>query len=259
MGRDVLPPGLHHHPVRMVGKGRESGHGRILFRNFFIDGHRGDPVFLARDDQDGAGDPGRIHFRGPPGIQEPETNRFNKLAELVYHQAVKGLIEATDRASFYTAADFDIRPPRDDHPFFFHFFKWEQTPQVLAAYGHTWQPFGGSGYLVTFALLALTVVLSFSLILLPLLWLRKPGVSGGTGVERLVFLTYYSLLGFGFLFIEIPLIQKTMLLLGHPTRAFTVVVSNQFSVTGLYRAPPLRLPPPYPPQAIISWPVQTAV
>jgi hypothetical protein len=37
-------------------------------------------------------------------------------------------------------------------------------------------------------------------------------------------LIYFSLLGLGFLLIEIPLIQHTILMLGNPTYAFTVVV-----------------------------------
>ena len=159
-----------------------------------------------------------------PDLYPEETNRFNKLAQPIYFQSVKALIGSPGREAFMKAADFDIRSPRDDHPFFFHFFKWEQTPQVLAAYGHTWQPFGGSGYLVTFALLALTLVLSTLLILLPLLRLRKPGLTAVSGRLLVVSLAYFSLLGFGFLFLEIPLIQETILLVGHPTQAFTVVV-----------------------------------
>ncbi len=44
---------------------------------------------------------------------------------------------------------------------------------------------------------------------------------------------YFSLLGIAFLFIEIPLIQRWILLLGHPTYAFTIVVATLLCFSGL--------------------------
>lgn len=46
-------------------------------------------------------------------------------------------------------------------------------------------------------------------------------------------LFYFSLLGIAFLFIEIPLIQRWILLLGKPTYAFTVVVATLLFFSGL--------------------------
>jgi hypothetical protein len=191
-----------------------------------------------------------------PGLHAEETNRFNKLVEPMYYQAVKALIERPVREAYLKASDFDIRPPRDDHPFFFHFFKWTQTPQVLAAYGHTWQPFGGSGYLVTFALLALTLVLSTFLILLPLVRLRRPGLIGIPVRVLVGSLAYFTLLGFGFLFLEIPLIQETILLVGHPTLAFTVVVGVILVCSSLGSA--LARYPGLPVEALLAGLVLTA-
>jgi hypothetical protein len=44
---------------------------------------------------------------------------------------------------------------------------------------------------------------------------------------------YFSALGFAFLFIEIPLIQQSILILGNPTYAFTVVVFAILSFSGV--------------------------
>jgi hypothetical protein len=115
-----------------------------------------------------------------PDIQPEEVNRFNRLPEPSYYQAVSALLSASDRDAFYRNYSFDIRPTDDNHPFFFHFFTWQQTPQVLSTLGRTWQPFGGSGYFLLLAMLTLVVVLSGGLILLPLV-LRMPALSTETG------------------------------------------------------------------------------
>ena len=142
------------------------------------------------------------------------------------YQALRERLASEDPRRFYAAYPFDIAPATDDHPFFFHFFKWRQTPQVLATLGRTWQPFGGSGYFLLFALLALVLFLSLILIVVPLL---LPGRSHltGEGARRLPrgrVVLYFGLLGLAFLFVEIPLIQRWILLVGHPSYAFAGVV-----------------------------------
>jgi hypothetical protein len=157
-----------------------------------------------------------------PDVRADEVNRFNRLPEPADYRAVQELVSAENRAAFYAAYPFDVAPATDNHPFFFHFFKWQQAPEVLATLGRTWQPFGGSGYFILWALLALVLVLSAILIVAPLAF-----GSGLTDVERPVrirALVYFAMLGAAFLFVEIPLIQRWILLLGHPTYAFTAVV-----------------------------------
>lgn len=172
-----------------------------------------------------------------PDIRPEETNRFNRLPEPSYYQAVSVLLSTSDRETFYRDYNFDIVPTDDNHPFFFHFFTWQQTPQILSTLGRTWQPFGGSGYFLLLAMLILVVVLSGGLILLPL-FLRTPALATETGSTPprrdtvLVFL-YFALLGIAFLFVEIPLIQRWILVLGHPIYAFTLVVAALLTFSGL--------------------------
>lgn len=160
-----------------------------------------------------------------PDIRQEETNRFNRLPQPDYHLAVKDLLAPEKRAAFYANYPFSIAPPTDDQPFFFHFFRWEQTPELLATLGKTWQPFGGSGYFVLLALLALVIILSLGLIFIPLFFTRS-NRADFTAENRILWrvLLYFTFLGLAFLFIEIPLIQRWILLLGHPIYAFTVVV-----------------------------------
>jgi hypothetical protein len=154
-----------------------------------------------------------------------EANRFNRLPRPPYYETVRDLLAAADRQAFYAGYPFAVAPPTDDHPFFFHFFTWAQTPAVLATIGRTWQPFGGSGYFVLFALLALALVLGGGLIVAPLRLARPASAQAAPvpPIRRRAFV-YFALLGVAFLFVEIPLIQRWILLLGHATYAFTAVV-----------------------------------
>ncbi len=159
-----------------------------------------------------------------PDVRAEETNRFNRLPRPADYEAAHGLFAATDRRAYYASYPFAVAPAADDRPFFFHFFRWGQTREVLASLGHTWQPFGGSGYLVLFALLGLVLLLSAGLIVLPLVIARGRGAGQGAGVSLWRLLIYFGGLGLAFLFVEIPLIQRYILLFGHATYAFSVVV-----------------------------------
>lgn len=174
------------------------------------------------------------------GVKPDEINRYSILTEPVYYQTFAGLLAAPNPADFYAGYPYAVAPPTDDHPFFFHFFKWSQTPQILQTLGKTWQPFGGSGYLVLLVLLALAAALSAGLILLPLLWRKQAGPeTGQNGAGRrwanstFAYLLYFALLGLGFLFVEIPLLQHFILYLGQPAYAFAVVTSAILVASGV--------------------------
>jgi hypothetical protein len=99
---------------------------------------------------------------------EAEENRFSIVPGDPYYHTFAELLATPDSAAFFAAYPYAVAPPTDDHPFFFHFFKWQQIPEILQSLGWSWQPFGGSGYLVLIVLLVLVIVLSAGLILLPL-------------------------------------------------------------------------------------------
>lgn len=167
-------------------------------------------------------------------IEAQEANRFNKLDEAVYYRRFSELLAAESRERYYDNYPYSIHPTTDDHPFFFHFFKWEQAPQILATFGRVWQPFGGSGYFVLIALLFLVSVFSIILIVIPLLINRNFSDHSLQQSEQhrttqiniplwRVFV-YFGSIGIAFLFLEIPLIQKCILSMGQPAYAFGLVV-----------------------------------
>lgn len=93
------------------------------------------------------------------------------------------------------------------------------------------------------ALLILVTVFSTILIILPILKIRTPTTTHVIG--NIYPFLYFSSLGIAYLFIEIPLIQRSILLLGHPTYAFTIVVLSLlfFSSLGSLLARKSLLPP----------------
>ena len=163
-----------------------------------------------------------------PDLDPTELNRFNQLPVDTYHELFTALL--TDPASAIAAYDFNLNPPTDNHPFFFHFFRWRQTPEVIATLGLTWQPFGGSGYLVLLALLGLMLALAVPLVIAPLVIIGR-GASQST--PSLPTLGYFACLGAGYLLVEIPLIQRLTLLLDRPALALTTVLFTMLLASGI--------------------------
>jgi hypothetical protein len=163
-----------------------------------------------------------------PDLRPEEVNRYNQLPEPTYYRLFQALLEhRSDTLENYA---FDIHPPTDLHPYFFHFFRWRQIPEVLATLGTTWQPFGGSGYLVIVALLALMVLIATPLILAPALNQHK-GPRHALGLWPA--LAYFGFLGAGYLLVEIPLIQRLTLLLDRPAWSLAAVLFSLLLGSGL--------------------------
>ncbi|HEX6033492.1 MAG TPA: hypothetical protein VFY83_03620, partial [Anaerolineales bacterium] len=167
-----------------------------------------------------------------PDVRAEETNQYNILPESKYYQSYVDLLNSKPREAFYRKYEYDVRPPTDDHPFFGHYFKWRQASQVIAAFGKAWQPFGGAGYFVIVALLLLAILLAAVLILLPVALSRRADRTS-TSLFSLSHLVYFGLLGFAFLFVEIPLLQQFILYLRGPAFAFTTVLFSLLFFSGL--------------------------
>ena len=182
-----------------------------------------------------------------PGIEATDLNRFNVLDGPVYHDLMAAIL--ADAQGVYEDYRFDIRPPTDDRPFFLHYFKWRQSPEILATLGLTWQPFGGSGYFVLVALLILVSLAAALFIIGPLLLRRCRNDSPSRSIVPYRFwrgrvLVYFGCLGLAFLFVEVPLAQRFILVLDQPVTALAVVLGALllFSGLGSLTVPRWRMP-----------------
>jgi len=158
-----------------------------------------------------------------PRITEDEVNIYAEFDEPSYYLAAREILSG-GRSDFLKTYDHDVRAVTDDKPFFFHFFKWRQVPELLRGLGKEWLPFGGSGYLFLLISMGAALVGAAVLLLVPAVGDRRRGGAG--------FLTYFGALGIGFIFVEISLMHRLVLLLDQPTYAFAVVLAALLGASG---------------------------
>jgi len=163
--------------------------------------------------------------------QEDDVNIYNKLEKPYFYNYYKEILEGSSgsREKFYSSYYFNIRPSTDDRPFFYDFFKFGQVPDIIRFFGKSTQPFSGGGYLILIAALIIAIILSILLIILPL---KTKRVNISIKRDRW-FLIYFFCLGFGYFFIEIPLIQKFILILGKPAYSFALVFFSLMLSAGI--------------------------
>lgn len=165
-----------------------------------------------------------------PGLSREETNRYSRIQEgPIYYDAFLSFWQHPSPRDFYRTWSAEVRPARDERPFFFQFFRWEQLPQVLQQVGQTVQPFGGAGFLVLPTLLLLSGLFSGLLLVLPAALARRRGPPRGRGSTLL----YFAALGLGFMAIEIPLLGRLTLFLGQPLYAASAVLFTLLLGSGL--------------------------
>lgn len=163
-----------------------------------------------------------------PDLEEAELNQHNTLPRDVYHEIFTALLE--DPSNTISEYEFNLTPPTDDRPYFFHFFRWRQTPEVVATFGRIWQPFGGSGYLVLLVLLALMILLALPFIVVPILISRRNKSRPQPDRASLI---YFGCLGTGYLLVEIPLIQNLTLLVDRAAISLAVVLFTLLLASGV--------------------------
>lgn len=142
---------------------------------------------------------------------------------------VEEFIKTKDKAKFIADFPRDISPTTDDKPYFFNFYKW-RNPFSAAPYIAEPSHVSQGNPLFILGQLALSTVLAVALIILPLLVFRRQGVRRDHFKS---FLVYFAGLGVGFIAIEIAMMQKLTLMLGHPLYSITVTLFTVLIFTGI--------------------------
>jgi hypothetical protein len=140
------------------------------------------------------------------------------------------LAQAVDPAEVWDGLTSDVAPTRDDSPFFFHTLRLRHLTDALQTDGE-WRK-TNLGTFVLVSLLALSVALSTALIFVPLLLVRGRLRSLDTR-STVAWLLYFACLGAGFIIVEVILVQKSILFLGHPVYALTVVLFSLLIFSGI--------------------------
>ena len=133
-------------------------------------------------------------------------------------------IRAGNPRQFIEAYPLDIRPTTDDRPFFFHTTRL--ADQFDVAFGRSMLFGNGLSALLTLFGISATLVVLF--VVGPLI---LGGERPGAGWAR--WLAYFGALGAGFMLLEVALLQRFVLLLGHPVYSLTVTLFSLLLGTGL--------------------------
>jgi hypothetical protein len=131
---------------------------------------------------------------------------------------------STDPQAFYAGYGIDVRPTTDDRPFFFHTTKIRD--QFQTAFGRSMLFGNGLSALMTLMMISSGFVVLFVV---------GPLVLAGSelrGTHWPRWLSYFGLLGAGFMLVEVSLLQRFVLLLGHPVYSLTVTLFSLLLGTG---------------------------
>jgi predicted membrane-bound spermidine synthase len=148
------------------------------------------------------------------------------------------LLLAPDRQAFYRDFPFDVAPTTDDRPFFFNTTRlghhW-MVARVMRLFGRdvaspelpgSW---GTGGLTAILILLGVSTALIVVFVLGPLALTSREALGQGWGRV----LAYFACLGCAFMLIEVALLQRFVLLLGHPVYSLTVTLFSLLVGTGL--------------------------
>ncbi|MCX6610035.1 MAG: hypothetical protein NTW74_04185 [Acidobacteria bacterium] len=155
-------------------------------------------------------------------VYYPSTTRITPFQQL---------LTTVDREAFFTNYQYNVTPVNDNRPFFFYTV---QPRDILNFLTVTSQE--SADYKINRAVPMLFGVLFVSVVATLVTLLLPPLVLG----QRLpqsrslrLFLLYFVCLGAGYIMIQVSLIQKFVLLLGHPTYALTVIIFSMLISSGL--------------------------
>jgi len=173
----------------------QSEADRLGFRVLYAPGVNGSAPIIAEDDQvDGA-----------------NTGDYARL------------IRTSDREKFFADFVTDVRPTTDDRPFYFHTTKLKNQFQV--AFGRSM--LFGNGLSALMTLMGISGALVVVFVVAPLAIVSGTLPRGWFG-----WLAYFGALGAGFMLIEVAVLQRFVLLLGHPVYSLTVTLFSLLLGTG---------------------------
>ncbi|MBV9404712.1 MAG: hypothetical protein JO211_05175, partial [Acidobacteriaceae bacterium] len=143
----------------------------------------------------------------------------------------RDLLLSRDPQHFFDTYPFDVRPVGDDRPFFFYTV---QARDLWHFYQHASKDTAdfkvNYALPVLFGVVASSIAATLLILCLPPLVLRHRLPRGKGSIRSLLFFLF---IGAGYILIQVALIQKFVLFLGHPTYALTVIIFSMLLSSGL--------------------------
>jgi len=165
-----------------------------------------------------------------PGISLDQVNKYSKLVQPYFYTGVQDLI-AGNKDQMISQYVYNIESTRDNSPYFFHFFRWDNFRYFFAQKDKGGVPLIEWSYLVVVMTLIQAVIFSLLLIGLPLLFVRRLREEiNSQGISSLAF---FCFIGFAFMFIEINFIQRMQMLFDVTSTTVAVVLGSLLAFSGL--------------------------
>ena len=146
--------------------------------------------------------------------------------EINPENAFTRLIQSNDPQAFAASYTYNVSPVFDSSPFFFFTLK---TANALADLRTTR---GGMDWRVNLGIVILGMVLLISIVAVLAFLIIPLLLEPRSSYPRLLPLCYFIAVGLGYILVEITLIQRFVLFLGHPTYALTVVIFLMLLASG---------------------------
>ena len=164
-----------------------------------------------------------------PGV---ETNT-------VYAEMLAAFADGREE-EFLEAYPYNVAPVYDDRPFFFEYYRWTR---FLDDFGAVDESLRGVNRPVAItvlgSMLGVGALLSAVLILGPLALFRRRGLRTARWWSPAA---YFALIGVAFMFVEISMMQRFVLFLGHPGYSIPVVLGSLLVFAGIGSYASSRLP-----------------
>ena len=141
------------------------------------------------------------------------------------------ILASGDPARFSASYMYDVSPVTDDRPFFFYTVQPSDLWNYVRNASHASADYKVNRAVpMLFGVFGVSIVATLLILVLPRLLLgsRLP-----SDRSVLSFLWYFLFIGAGYILIQVALIQKFVLFLGHPTYALTVIIFSMLVASGL--------------------------
>jgi len=152
-------------------------------------------------------------------LQDPFVRLDSVFAQYLY---------AEDPRAFERAYPFNIFPVTDDNPFFYNYFRWTNL-HFDSSYEGRLNRFP-IGNLILLTLFTMALITAGVFIVLPLARYKREGLRA---IHATPTLAYFSLLGMGYIFVQIVLIQRFTLFIGYPIHATTTTIASMLAFSAL--------------------------
>ncbi|RJO74414.1 MAG: hypothetical protein C4523_00705 [Myxococcales bacterium] len=149
--------------------------------------------------------------------------------QTMFHRYFEAMKKGKE-AEFIAQYPYKIDVVDDDRPFFFEYYKWSDMFGTQFGKGGYLAAARPIGYIILLASLIQAVIFGLAFILLPLYKFKGAGLATDGAGKMII---YFAALGMGFMFIEVALMQRFVLFLGHPTFSIAITMFALLVFTGV--------------------------